>query len=67
MDFTIAGPPGAPTDLGPDAGGVSEGKPAGTRVGRLVASDPNPLDTFTWQLVAGTGGDEQREFHDRGR
>ena len=62
MDFTIAGPPGAPTDVGLDAGGVSEGKPAGMRVGRLVASDPNPLDTFTWQLVAGTGATHNASF-----
>ena len=62
VDFMIAGPAGAPTDLGLDAGGVSEGKPAGTRVGRLVASDPNPLDTFTWQLVAGTGATHNASF-----
>ena len=62
VDFTITGPPGAPTDVGLDAGGVSEQKPAGTLVGRLVTVDPNPLDTFTYQLVAGTGATDNASF-----
>ena len=62
VDFTITGPPGAPTDVGLDASGVSEQKPAGTLVGRLVTIDPNPLDTFTYQLVAGTGATNNSSF-----
>ena len=62
MAFVIAGPVGTPTDVGLDAGGVSEGKPAGTLVGRLVTIDPNPLDTFTYQLVAGTGATNNVSF-----
>ncbi len=62
VDFTITGPPGAPTDVGLDAGGVSEQKPVGTLVGRLVTIDPNPLDTFAYQLVAGTGATNNASF-----
>jgi Bacterial Ig-like domain (group 2)/Putative Ig domain len=62
VDFTIAGPAGAPTDVGLGASGVSEQKPAGTLVGRLVTVDPNPLDTFTYQLVVGTGATDNASF-----
>jgi Ca2+-binding RTX toxin-like protein len=34
---------------------VSENLPAGTTVGNLSTSDPNPGDTFTYSLVPGTG------------
>jgi len=62
VDITIAGPAGAPTDIGFDAAGVSEQKPIGTLVGRLTTADPNPLDTFTYQLVAGTGSTDNAKF-----
>ena len=62
MEFVIAGNPGAPTDVGLDAGGVSGQKPAGSLVGRLVTIDPNPLDTFTYQLVSGTGATNNASF-----
>ena len=41
---------------------MSGQKPAGTLVGRLVTIDPNPLDTFTYQLVAGTGATNNASF-----
>ncbi len=62
MEFVIAGVPGAPTDVSLDAAGVNGGKPVGTVVGRLVTVDPNPLDTFTYQLVSGAGGADNGLF-----
>ena len=62
FEFAIAGPPGAPTNVGLDASGVSEQKPAGTLVGRFVATSSNPLDTFTFQLNPGTGSSDNFRF-----
>jgi triacylglycerol esterase/lipase EstA (alpha/beta hydrolase family) len=62
MDFKIAGPAGAPTDLELDAVGVSEQKPVGSLVGRLVTLDPNSIDTFTYQLVEGSGAIDNASF-----
>ena len=62
VDFIITGPSGAPTDLGLNVGGVSEQKPIGTLVGRFATVDPNPLDTFTYQLVLGTGSTDNAKF-----
>ena len=62
VHFTITGPPGAPTDLGLNAVAVSENKPSGTLVGRLTTTDPNPLDTFSYALVTGTGAADNASF-----
>jgi hypothetical protein len=62
MEFVIAGAPGAPTDLGLDAVSVRNGQLPGWVVGRLSTVDPNPLDTFTYQLVSGTGSTHNALF-----
>ena len=62
VDLAIAGPPGAPTDVGLGAEGVNSGKPVGTVVGRFVTVDPNPLDTFTYELMSGTGSADNGLF-----
>jgi hypothetical protein len=45
-----------PTDITLDGDSVIEGAPAGTIVGTLNGIDPDAGETFTYQLVAGTGG-----------
>ena len=41
---------------------VFEQQPVGTNVGRLTADDPEPGETFTFELVAGTGDDDNAAF-----
>src|SRR5205823_1369482 len=45
----------APTDLGLSASSIDENQPAGTTVGTLSSTDPDPADTHTYSLVSGTG------------
>jgi FtsP/CotA-like multicopper oxidase with cupredoxin domain len=44
-----------PTDLALTPSVVDENVPVGTPVGTFTTTDPNPGDTFTYTLVAGTG------------
>ncbi|MCU0779343.1 MAG: Ig domain-containing protein, partial [Akkermansiaceae bacterium] len=53
----------APQDIALDAAAVPANQAAGTAVGILAASDPNPADVnFTYTLVAGTGADDNGLF-----
>ncbi len=60
--FTRAVANAAPTDITLSAQSVVENAPLNTRIGILSTSDPNPLDTFTYTLVAGVGGEDNARF-----
>ena len=62
VEFAIAGPSGPPTGIGFDAEAVANGAVAGTVVGRFSTADPNPLDTFTYSLVAGVGSSDNAKL-----
>ena len=51
-----------PTDVALSAASVAENAPTGTAVGTLSTTDPNPGDTFTYTLVAGTGSTDNASF-----
>jgi VCBS repeat-containing protein len=51
-----------PGDIGLSGTAVAENQPAGTTVGTLTATDPNPTSTFTFALVSGTGGTDNASF-----
>ena len=65
-DVTFTVDPGsnqAPTAIGLGAAQVPANQPAGTVIGALTASDPNPGDTsFTFALVSGAGSEENSLF-----
>ncbi len=52
----------APTDIALNNNTVAEGQPAATTVGTLSTSDPDVGNTFTYTLVAGTGGTDNASF-----
>ncbi len=52
----------APTDLSLSSSSVNENVPASTVVGTLSTVDPNAGDTFTYQLVSGTGSTDNATF-----
>ena len=56
-----------PTDLSLSNSTLSDGWPAGTRVGVLAAVDPNPGDRLTFRLVEGAGGQDNGVFSIDGR
>lgn len=60
--LTVTGTNQAPTAIGLDNGSVPALQPAGTLVGRLATADMNPLDSFTYALVAGTGAADNSLF-----
>ena len=53
----------APTDLSLSASTVAENVPLNTVIGNLTTTDPNSSDTFTYQLVAGTGDTDNSAFN----
>lgn len=55
-------PNGPPTAIGLSASSVAENRPAGTAVGTLSATDPNPADTLSFALVAGAGSTDNASF-----
>ena len=52
----------APTDIALSNSSVAENQPAGTAVGALSSTDPDVGNTFTYSLVAGTGGTDNGSF-----
>jgi hypothetical protein len=52
----------APTDIGLSPAGIAENQPSGSTAGTLVTTDPNPGNTFTYSLVAGTGSTGNSSF-----
>ena len=52
----------APTDITLDPSSIPENQPAGTLVGHLTATDPDPGDTHEFALVAGTGDGDNTSF-----
>jgi mRNA-degrading endonuclease HigB of HigAB toxin-antitoxin module len=51
-----------PTGLSLSPSSVSENEPSGTMVGSFTTTDPDAGDTFTYALVAGTGGTDNGSF-----
>lgn len=51
-----------PIDIALAPASVAEGLPAGTEVGTFTTTDATVGDTFTYTLVAGTGGDDNASF-----
>ncbi|MBO1351451.1 MAG: hypothetical protein EBE86_030645 [Hormoscilla sp. GUM202] len=52
----------APTDLNLDNNSINENSVANTVVGTFSTTDPDTGDTFTYQLVAGTGDADNAAF-----
>ncbi len=52
----------APTAIGLDVTAIAENEPAGTVVGTLTTTDPNPSDTHTYTLVSGEGSSGNAAF-----
>ena len=57
---------GTPTDISLSGDSVPENAPAGRLVGTFSSADPNAGDTFTYTLVAGTGGGDNVAFRIEG-
>jgi VCBS repeat-containing protein len=51
-----------PTGISLSADSVEENRPSGTAVGTLSATDPDQGDTFTYELVSGTGDSGNGSF-----
>ena len=51
-----------PTDITLSNDAVAENQPAGTAVGDLTTTDPDPGDTHTYALVAGSGSADNASF-----
>jgi hypothetical protein len=52
----------APTAIALSNLTVADLSPAGTTIGTLSTTDPDAGDTFSYELVAGTGGDDNGSF-----
>ncbi|MDB5389166.1 MAG: cya 3 [Planctomycetaceae bacterium] len=52
----------APTNLALSTSSIAEGRPAGTTVGPLSATDPDSGDTFSYALVSGIGSADNNLF-----
>ncbi|MHA3771899.1 putative Ig domain-containing protein [Verrucomicrobiota bacterium sgz303538] len=52
----------APTGIAPDKSEVVENQASGASVGKLSSSDPDAGDVFSYELVAGTGSDDNGSF-----
>jgi ELWxxDGT repeat protein len=48
--------PGAPTKIALSSNSIKEFRASGTIVGKLLATDPTPGDSFTYKLTDGAGG-----------
>lgn len=51
-----------PTGITLTGNSVTENQPSGTAVGTFSTTDPDAGDSFTYRLVDGTGGDDNRFF-----
>jgi len=56
----------APTDIVLSNNSVEENKPINTVIGTFSSTDPDPDDTFTYELVAGTGSTDNTSFNING-
>jgi RHS repeat-associated protein len=64
--FTVTDANGAPTNLALSPSSVPENQPAGTTVGTLSSTDPDPEETFSYSLVAGAGDADNTSFQING-
>ena len=69
VDFALTGlnlvadtPNHAPTNLALSGQSVMENDPPGTSVGSFTTADPDPGDTFTYQLATGAGDTDNALF-----
>jgi len=63
LQFSVTVSNQAPTDISLSANTVAENAAINTVVGTLSTTDPDAGDTFTYTLVAGTGGDDNASFN----
>ena len=52
----------APVDIALSNNNVADNSPSNTLVGTFATSDPDPLQTFTYSLVSGTGSTDNASF-----
>ena len=52
-----------PTNISLSATSIAENKPVNTAIGTFSSTDPNPGDTFSYSLVAGTGDTGNSSFN----
>jgi hypothetical protein len=62
ITITIAPTNHQPTTIALSAASINENASVGTAVGTLSTSDVDPLDTFTYALVSGTGSTDNAAF-----
>ena len=62
LTITVTDANDAPTDISLSGTTVAENSSAPTTVGTLSATDADPNETFTYALVAGTGGTDNASF-----
>lgn len=63
ISITITGTNDTPTDIALSASSVSQSSGANAIVGNLSTTDADTGDSFTYTLVAGTGGDDNTDFN----
>ena len=59
----VANSNAAPVDIQLSTASIAENSPVNTTVGLLTTTDPNPGDTFTYELVTGTGDTNNASFN----
>ena len=62
VELSVTGTDLAPTSLGLIPGSAPALQASGTVAGQLDTVDPNPLDSFTYELVAGSGDTDNGLF-----
>ena len=60
--ITVTNANETPTSIALSHALIAEGMPAGSMVGVMSTTDPDAANTFTYQLAAGTGSDDNASF-----
>ena len=64
--ITVGAANSAPTDITLSANTIAENNAVNAEVGTLLTDDPDSGDTFTYELVVGTGDDNNASFNING-
>jgi len=62
LTVNASNPNQAPTNLTLSSTSIAENLASGAIVGTFTTTDPNPVDTFTYALVSGTGSTDNAAF-----